>query len=220
MACGQPIATSVYKYFDAFGVLIYVGITSTGITRNRQHNSDKEWWPFVAQQEVEHCDSREKAHAREVELIKAFGPPFNKQHHENHKAARRAYLHMREYGQLHQAVRQLISRGGKKRLLLTAADRFANRVMFVPTVEDSALFGCMRMGGCEALDAVSFRPVGSIVEIHTDRKRAGVVVAMQDGFGEPRRAKIYLRFVSLKKPVVIEPKRIDIEFAANAERVA
>ena len=89
---GTP--TSVYKYFDARRILIYVGITSGGIIRNRQHNESKEWWRYVVSQEIEHFGSRSLAHEREVQLIQRFRPPFNKQHNADHVAARRFYLNM------------------------------------------------------------------------------------------------------------------------------
>lgn len=89
-------ATSVYKYFDKGGILLYVGITGAGILRQRQHNQSKEWWKFVSRQLVEHFDSRSLAHEREVALIKRFNPPFNKQHNKQHAAARRYYLDLVE----------------------------------------------------------------------------------------------------------------------------
>lgn len=93
-AIGEP--TSVYKYFDKAGILIYVGITGSGALRNRQHNESKEWWKFVRRQQVEHFKSRALAHEREVQLIERFKPPFNKQHNKDHAASRRFYLDMVE----------------------------------------------------------------------------------------------------------------------------
>lgn len=84
--------TSVYKYFDANGVLIYVGITSAGLERNRQHNSSKEWWPFVSSQDVEHFDARSNALIREEGLIKKHCPPFNTQHNPQQDEIKAAYL--------------------------------------------------------------------------------------------------------------------------------
>lgn len=87
-----PDPTSVYRYYDAADMLIYVGITRQGMGRNVQHNGKAEWWPYVTRQEVEHCATRGEAMAREKELIRCFRPPFNKQHNSDHAATRAAYL--------------------------------------------------------------------------------------------------------------------------------
>lgn len=71
---------SVYRYYDQSGVLIYVGITSRGIARNREHNRSRPWWPYVVRQEVEHLPNRSAALTRERELIERYWPPFNTQH--------------------------------------------------------------------------------------------------------------------------------------------
>lgn len=85
--------TSVYRYYDRHGLLLYVGITRQGIGRNRQHNDKAEWWPFVVRQEVEHLPSRPAALAREKRLIQQHRPPFNRQHNLDHESLRLTYLH-------------------------------------------------------------------------------------------------------------------------------
>lgn len=88
----HPRRTSVYRYYDRHGLLLYVGITSRGSRRNGEHNRDKEWWPFVVRQEVEHLDSRPAAAAREKELIRLYRPPFNTLHNAGWEDLRTAYL--------------------------------------------------------------------------------------------------------------------------------
>jgi len=95
----EPTATSVYTYFDDNEVLIYVGITSRGMQRQREHNNDKAWWPFVARQSVEHFPSSPAAHLREIELIQKNQPPFNSQHNPHHIAMERLYRHTRDVPQ-------------------------------------------------------------------------------------------------------------------------
>jgi predicted GIY-YIG superfamily endonuclease len=46
------IPTSVYQYRDENGLLIYVGITSRGTTRQAEHSAKAEWWPFVRSQQA------------------------------------------------------------------------------------------------------------------------------------------------------------------------
>lgn len=87
----QETATSVYRYYDQYGILIYVGITKRGVTRNLEHNLQKPWWSLVASQEVDHFPSRELAHAREVELIEVHQPPFNVQHNKAYREMNAVY---------------------------------------------------------------------------------------------------------------------------------
>jgi hypothetical protein len=87
----EPCPTSVYLFFDRIGILVYVGVTSRGVVRQREHNADKAWWPYVSRQEVEHYPTRARALIRERELITLMCPPFNSAHNPD-RAARSAYL--------------------------------------------------------------------------------------------------------------------------------
>lgn len=84
--------TSVYRHYDVNDLLLYVGITSRGISRNSEHNTSKDWWTFVVRQEVDHYPTREDASAMERSLIQMYHPPFNKQHNPTHVEDRAAYL--------------------------------------------------------------------------------------------------------------------------------
>lgn len=88
-----PDPTSVYLYFDSAGILIYVGITSRGINRQREHEKSKPWWGFTNRQEIEHYSSRAEALNREKFLISTYCPPFNTQHNPN-MGAMDAYLRL------------------------------------------------------------------------------------------------------------------------------
>jgi hypothetical protein len=79
-------------------MLLYVGITSRGQSRNREHNQSKDWWRFVTTQSVEHHPSRPEALRRERALIRQFRPPFNTVHNPDHAATRQAYLDFRASG--------------------------------------------------------------------------------------------------------------------------
>lgn len=87
--------TSVYRYYDRDGLLLYVGITGRGTARNAEHNKTKDWWQFVVRQNVDHYRTREEAHTREVELIEDHTPPFNTQHNPAAAAMRAAYFQYR-----------------------------------------------------------------------------------------------------------------------------
>lgn len=92
----RPHPTSVYRYYDEDGVLIYVGITGRGTRRNLEHSDKAAWWPFVARQEVEHYPTRKAALTRERSLIRKYRPPFNTQHNPDHTGIRAAYLRFAE----------------------------------------------------------------------------------------------------------------------------
>ena len=70
-------ATSLYRYFDASGELLYIGITSRRTGRSLQHAGEKDWWGEVARAEWEHFASREEALAKEQEAIKNEHPLHN-----------------------------------------------------------------------------------------------------------------------------------------------
>lgn len=91
--------TSVYLYFDRANVLLYVGITSRGPLRQHEHNTDKDWWTYVARQQVEHYATRAEALQRERELITLLSPPFNSKHNPD-RDARQAYLALAAEGPL------------------------------------------------------------------------------------------------------------------------
>lgn len=108
----ETAPTSVYRYYDKSGVLLYVGITSRRTRRQLEHNSDKEWWPFVARQEVDHYPNRVEAEVQERGLIRRYRPPFNKQHNPEHAEMRELYLASGLGG-------NKVMRGGRKRPKLT-----------------------------------------------------------------------------------------------------
>lgn len=87
-------AASVYRYYDENNVLLYVGYTTQGPKRNHQHASDKTWWPFVARQEVDHYETVDEAKKHEVQLIRHYRPPFNKQHNPDSESLAESYLQM------------------------------------------------------------------------------------------------------------------------------
>jgi hypothetical protein len=73
----NPDTTSVYKYFDAGGALIYVGITNQGPARQKAHVRAAVWWSLAVRSEIEHFGTRAAAAKRESELIREHRPKFN-----------------------------------------------------------------------------------------------------------------------------------------------
>jgi len=70
--------TTLYRFFDAAGHLLYVGITSDLPTRLRTHNRLQNWWRDVVRTTLEHFDSREAARAAELVAIRDEHPRYNR----------------------------------------------------------------------------------------------------------------------------------------------
>jgi hypothetical protein len=70
--------TTLYRFFDADGELLYVGITSVGGVRWSQHKSSKPWWPEIVTASLAHYETRTEAMAAESEAIRAEGPKHNR----------------------------------------------------------------------------------------------------------------------------------------------
>lgn len=117
--------TSVYKFYDEYGVLIYVGITSRGLKRQSEHNKGKSWWPYVASQEIEHHACRGDALAREESLIASHEPPFNTQHNPRHAEASASYTAFRSLPSLDMSPIDLMRESGMQ-IPLIVVDSAAN----------------------------------------------------------------------------------------------
>lgn len=72
---GPP--TTLYRLFDEFGRLLYVGITSSGPARFDQHARSKPWWPTVSSIQLDHHENRRAALAAERAAIASEAPLYN-----------------------------------------------------------------------------------------------------------------------------------------------
>lgn len=75
----MPSPCTVYKWYDTYHNILYVGITERGTKRAKEHADTKEWWYLAETCELEHYTSRKVALKREAYLISSLQPPFNKQ---------------------------------------------------------------------------------------------------------------------------------------------
>lgn len=137
-----PQPTSVYRYYDVDDLLIYVGITSRGMTRNREHNATKEWWPYVSRQEVEHFGSRERAAERERSLIHAFRPPFNRQHNAESGDLRAAYLAYRGVTDVAAPTRRRLFNTLERQLPLMFVEKPGRRHIIMRSLPEHAPLAC------------------------------------------------------------------------------
>jgi hypothetical protein len=74
------VVTTLYRFYDEFGVLLYVGVTSVGPSRWSEHEKNREWWERVARVTVEQFPDRATAMAAEKAAILAEHPLFNTVH--------------------------------------------------------------------------------------------------------------------------------------------
>ena len=74
------MATTLYRFFDADDLLLYVGISDKPLSRFAQHSADKTWWPEVHSIKLWHFATREDAADAERALIAFARPPYNANH--------------------------------------------------------------------------------------------------------------------------------------------
>lgn len=69
--------TALYRFYDAAGDLLYVGITNDTTRRFAQHAVDKVWWGLVDGDEIEWFPARADAEAAESVAIWQEQPRYN-----------------------------------------------------------------------------------------------------------------------------------------------
>lgn len=68
---------TLYRFFDADGDLLYVGITCDPGSRFKQHRRGKSWWHEIARIELEQFSSRVELEQAEREAIPKENPKYN-----------------------------------------------------------------------------------------------------------------------------------------------
>lgn len=69
--------TTLYRFYAADGVLLYVGIAADPGRRFTQHGRDKGWWTEVASARLEHFPGRPLALMAEAAAIRNESPRYN-----------------------------------------------------------------------------------------------------------------------------------------------
>ena len=70
-------STYLYRYYDRFGTLLYVGITDNPEQRSKTHASTKFWWNDVADKQHMAFETREQALWAEWAVITTCHPLHN-----------------------------------------------------------------------------------------------------------------------------------------------
>lgn len=81
----QP--TTLYRFYDASGRLLYVGIAGNPGRRFNEHSRDKGWWANVTRSTMEHFPTREEALWAEEVAIKVEHPAHNVVHNRSVRPA-------------------------------------------------------------------------------------------------------------------------------------
>ena len=69
--------TTLYRYFDSDGHLLYVGITGDNTKRQSQHRRNAFWFGEIASATFEHLPTRQEALEAEAKAIKNENPKHN-----------------------------------------------------------------------------------------------------------------------------------------------
>lgn len=72
--------TTLYRFYDRAGQLLYIGITATPPKRFAKHQAEKEWWHAIVNVKLEHFPTRQEALDAERAAIVAERPLYNVQH--------------------------------------------------------------------------------------------------------------------------------------------
>jgi predicted GIY-YIG superfamily endonuclease len=79
---------ALYRFYDADGVLLYVGITADPGVRFKKHRHDKEWWTQVATIRIQKLPTRAAVLAAEKKAISDERPLWNIAHNNAAAAVR------------------------------------------------------------------------------------------------------------------------------------
>lgn len=70
--------TSVYRYYDSSGILLYVGISRRLLNRMYNHELSSDWFRLASRVTLSHYATQEDAEQAEAIAIKTESPMFNK----------------------------------------------------------------------------------------------------------------------------------------------
>ena len=68
---------TLYRFYDAEGALLYVGITKFFEPRLKQHYKNAEWFFETASVKLEHYKTRQEVERAETQAIESESPRYN-----------------------------------------------------------------------------------------------------------------------------------------------
>lgn len=83
---------ALYRFFDADGALLYIGLTADPGRRWKSHEANQPWWHLVRRAEMEMFPSREAVRAAEKAAIVAECPKYNVAHSKHPQPRRQGPL--------------------------------------------------------------------------------------------------------------------------------
>jgi hypothetical protein len=86
--------TTLYRYFNSEGQLLYVGITGDNTKRQSQHRRNSFWFGEIASATFDHFDNREEALEAEAAAIRYEKPANNIQGIGGMRVLQSPYVHM------------------------------------------------------------------------------------------------------------------------------
>lgn len=76
----KPVPQTLYRFFNANGDLLYIGVTANAHRRITDHRDEKEWWTEIQTITLEHFPDRDSVLKAERAAIKAELPLYNVVH--------------------------------------------------------------------------------------------------------------------------------------------
>ena len=83
--------TTLYRHFDKYGMLLYVGISNDPDRRIKEHK-EKKWYRYIHKIKIKEYKSRDKALELEEKAIKKELPIYNTIHNKTNTKSHFKYL--------------------------------------------------------------------------------------------------------------------------------
>ena len=207
--------TSVYLYRDQYGFLLYVGITSRGVSRNTEHAGSKLWWKYVEQQDIEHYDTRHEALKRESDLIREYRPPFNVQLNASHQQSMQAYeaLVMSLDDVPDETPKTALVRIGK-RIPMWVVAHHRDEMLVATSPFDKALTSVVIWKPTMSVKANGTR-VGSVRKLDASTAIVRMSLTLNREVGQVERCWTQTKVVSQKQPFTVEAQMVMMVTAAS-----